>query len=87
MPVLSQSSSSSSSPTLREWFNQVLIEKIVDTSALNDEMFGNYTQADVEILKNHWFPEPGHILLRGKLQNVWAELQNNKGNKKKKILI
>jgi hypothetical protein len=87
MPVLSQSSSSSSSPTMREWFNQVLIEKIVDTSALNDEMFGNYTPKQAEELGYHWFPEPGHILLRGKLQNVWVELQNNKGNKKKKILI
>jgi len=51
----SSSSSSNSSPTLREWFNKLLEVKEVEQTVLNYEIFGNSTQQDVDSLKDLWF--------------------------------
>mmetsp|Transcript_24486 Transcript_24486/g.28830 ORF Transcript_24486/g.28830 Transcript_24486/m.28830 type:complete len:193 (+) Transcript_24486:52-630(+) len=67
-------SKTSSSQTLQEWFNQELLERSVSENDLNYEMFRNYTERQAEDLGKEWFESAIH---RGKLQNVWKELQNS----------
>jgi hypothetical protein len=76
---------SSRQATLREWFNLMLTEKIVDPDDLTYEMFGNFTSGQAEQLGREWFPDDA--IKQGKLQNVWRGLQNHATGKRDHLIL
>ena len=54
-------------------------------SRLKFEVFGNFTQRDVDGLKDEWFPNNAET--RGELQDLWIRHPNRNGEKSSYLLF